>query len=87
MKNLFDEIIKIISVINNKEYQVTNNGNISSIYNNTHKIRKRCIQQTNLEFGSTAKRKTVILKNNKRKTNNNNNKNWKLVYKRKIVKI
>ena len=77
LKNLVDEIIKIISVINNKEYQVTNNGNISSIYNNTHKIRKRYIQQTNLEFGSTAKRKTLILKNNKRKTNNNN-KNWKL---------
>ena len=66
---LICEIIKIIIIINSKEYQITKNSQIYSFNNVTT---KRGIHRTKLKDDSvikTIKKKSLIFKKNKRKLN------------------
>ena len=67
LKNLIDEIIKIITAINNKEYQITKGGQARSFFSNIQSIRKTNIRKNKFEFKSSTKRKILILKNNANK--------------------
>ena len=65
LKNLIDEIIKIMSQINNQAYKITQNEQTYSFYNNVKNINKnknlrnKNIQKTGFENESTIKGKPL----------------------------
>ena len=89
LKILIDEIIKIICIINSKEYQITKNGETHSFFINTQSKRKNLQTKSKIESFTKIikKEKNLISKKNKRKTNNKNNskiiKNTKKIKERK----
>ena len=71
---LIDETIKIINEINNKEYQITKNGQIYSFINNIRKKGNK--KQTKSQIDSCTKfrkkEKALMIKKLKKKVNNKN---------------
>ena len=89
LKILIDEIIKIICIINSKEYQITKSKETYSSFINTQSKRNTLHTKSKIESFTKIikKEKNLISKKNKRKTNNKNNskiiKNTKKIKERK----
>ena len=81
LKNLIDEIIKIITAINNKKYQITAGGKAHPFPNNNQKIKKKNLVKNKVESEFSTKGKILTLKNNNNK--NVNGKNKKTIKKNK----
>ena len=81
LKNLIDEIIKIITAINNKKYQITVGGKDHPFPNNNQNIKKRKLIKNKVESEFSTKGKILTLKNNNNK--NVNGKNKKTIKKNK----